>query len=339
MTDIVLAGGVRSALSHLAPLGLTSILRDSGDRDARSWWNVDTARPYVRSSMPDDEMAQTVTRHAAQRGGDSWVTAKINGPSRRGMSLFSPRIKAAQPEEWGEYVAERDAWLTANDSTLSPLDYRMLTALGQPAWWHCNAKDMRPDDGASRWEMKTRNRGEEFLANRLAPLTEIVARRSVAEVVAGMTGQSVVDELGGNAADSRTSTGLSVPGPVDSALAYVALWGIAALRTVHRSDDRQPSASVGMRPRRGVHPTCAYLPMFVSAVPPQHFAAVAASRALDEVGRRALEAPDEFGGSGEANWLREQGVYAVVVFPIRKTGSASAPERQILTGEVSILEE
>lgn len=337
MTDLMLGGAPRSAISHLAPLGMASILRDGGIRDARSWWDVDTARPHVCSSRTAAEMAELVIQHAARRSGHSWVNAKITGASRHGLSLFSPRIKAAQVDEWGEYVAERDAWLAANRDSLTALDFRMLTALGQPAWWHCDAKDTRPDDGASRWEMKTRNRGEEFLAHRLAPLTDVVALRSVQQMVAGLTGSSVIDELGKNAADSRTSTGLAVPGPVDSAFAYVALWGIAALRTVHRSGHRQPSPSVGMRPRRGVHPLCAYLPVFVSAVTPQHFAAVAASRALDELGRRAVEEAPETGGSGEEDWLREQGVHAVAFFPIRKSGSTSAPERQILEGEVSIL--
>lgn len=335
MTDLVLAGDPGSALAHLAPVGLTSILRDDGDRMSRSWWDRDTARPCVRTSLSSDELADTVIRHARQRSGDSWITARVSRDSRRGKSLFSPRIKSAQLDEWGGYVAERDAWLAQNRSALTSLDFRMLACLGQPAWWRCDAKETRPDDGASRWEMKTRNRGEEFLANRLVPLTEVLAQRSVAEVLDGLTGESATDDLGKEARDSRTSTGLTVPGPTDSALAYVALWALASLRLVHRVS--AISGSTGMRPHDRVHPTGAHLPMFVDAVTPQHFAAVTASRALDEAGRRYLEVADAAGGSGEADWLLEMGVHGVVVFPIRKTGSTSAPERQILTGEVRIL--
>lgn len=336
MTDLMLVGNPRSALAHLAPIGLASILRDGGDRSARSWWNLDTARPHVRSSLSVDEIGQLVIRHACERAEDSWLTAKIAGGERVGMSLFSPRIKAAQLHHWGGYVAERDAWLAENQAALTSLDYRMLASLGQPAWWRCDPKDTRPDDGASRWEMKTRNRGEEFLANRLVPLTKIVSKRSVTDLIAGLTGDCVVDELSKNAPDSRTPTGLSIPGPTDSALAYVALWAFASLRTVYRSSD--VSESVGMRPRHRVHPTVAFLPVFVRPVTPQHFASIAASRALDEVGgRREPEIAEYPGGAGEKDWLREQGVHAVAVFPVRKTGSTSAPERQILAGELSIL--
>lgn len=336
MTNLLFAGSPRSALAHLAPIGLASILRDSGDRSARSSWDLDTARPNVRSSLSVDEIGQSVIRHASERAEDSWLCAKIAGGSRQGMSLFSPRIKAAQLKQWGDYVAERDAWLAENGAALTSLDALMLASLGQPAWWRCDPQETRPDDGASRWEMITRTAGKEFLANRLLPLTEIVGRRSVEGLVGGLTGDSVVDDLGRNAHDSRTSTGLAVPGPTDSALAYLALWAIASLRTVHRAND--VSESAGMRPRHRVHPTVAFLPVFVRPVTPKHFAAVAASRALDEVGSRTRsEIGEDLGGSGEKSWLREQGVYATATFPVRKTGSTSAPERQILDGESSIL--
>jgi len=336
MTDLLLAGNPRSALAHLAPVGLASILRDGGDRSARSWWDLDTARPYVRCSLSVDEIGESVIRHACERTEDSWLCAKIAGGSRRCMSLFSPRIKAAELHHWGDYVAERDEWLAENQATLTSLDFRMLASLGQPAWWRCDPKETRPDDGASRWEMKTRNRGEEFLANRMVPLTKVMGHRSAAQVIAGLRGESLLDELSTNPPDSRTATGLSIPGPTDSALAYVALWAIASLRTAHRAKD--VSESAGMCPRHRVHPTVAFLPVFATPVTTRHFAAVAASRALDEVGSRGRpEIGENLGGSGEKNWLREQGVHAVARFPVRKTGSTSAPERQILTGELSIL--
>lgn len=336
MTYLLLAGSPRSALTHLAMVGLSSILRDSGDRSARSCWDLDTARPHVCSSLSEEEIGQLVVRHAYERAEDSWLCAKIAGGSRQGMSLFSPRIKAAQLHHWSDYVAERDAWLAANRAALTLLDFRMLAGLGQPAWWRCDPKETRPDDGASRWEMKTRNRGEEFLRNRLMPLTEVMSQRLGTDVIAGLRGESLVDELSKNAPDSRTATGLSVPGPTDSALAYVALWAIASLRTVYRGKD--VSESAGMCPRHRVHPTLAFLPVFVTPVTSRHFEAVTASRALDEVGTRARsEIGEDLGGSGEQDWLREQGVHAVAVFPVRKTGSTSAPERQILSGELGIL--
>lgn len=335
MTEILLAGDHRSALSHLVPIGLSSILRDQGDRSARSWWDTGAARPHLRTALSKDEVAVALIEHAAHRTEGAWLDAKIVGSPRDGMSLFSPRIKAASWGEWPEYVRQRDAWLEDYGHTLTPLDRRMLAALGQPAWWRCDERDARPDEGASRWEMKTRNRGEEFLAHRLVPLTRLVARRSATAVLAGLTGDAREDELGRGSPDSRTSTGLTVPGPVDLALAYAALWGLSALRVVHRKAG--VSASVGIGARRGLHPTRAYLPVFVEPVTPAHLAAVGASRAFDEAGRRAAGLSDQASGSGEEAWLRQQGVHGLAVFPVLKTGSGNAPERQILSGELIIL--
>ncbi len=149
MTDLVLAGDPRSALAHLAPVGLASILRDSGDRGARSWWDLDTARPCVRSSLPVDEIGQAVIRHASQRANDSWLTARRGASPKN--SLFSPRV-TVPADEWTAYVARRDDALAENPSTLTPLDYRMLTALGQPAWWLAGYPKSGSDDGASRWD-------------------------------------------------------------------------------------------------------------------------------------------------------------------------------------------
>src|SRR5699024_1466252 len=139
----------------------------------------------------------------------------------------SPRIKAIQePETWQELQAER---LSAIDEAYCPtprwLDLAFISGLGEPAYWVADSQGKcRPDSGASSWEMKTRNRGEEFIGNRLAGLCQVVADRTPEQVLTGLTGKEPRDEIGGGNINSRTPTGLSFPAPTDNALAWCALW-------------------------------------------------------------------------------------------------------------------
>jgi CRISPR-associated protein Csb3 len=61
----------------------------------------------------------------------------------------------------------------------------MIGALGEPAYW---PTDRNADAGASRWEMKTRNQGAEFVGNRLVPLAQAVAARTIEQTLTGLTG-------------------------------------------------------------------------------------------------------------------------------------------------------
>lgn len=60
-------------------------------------------------------------------------------------------------------------------------DYRYFGALGQPSYWSGEQTNhsLRSDFGASRWEMVTRNKGQEFIGGRLFPLAQKVAARPI----------------------------------------------------------------------------------------------------------------------------------------------------------------
>ena len=333
MKCMELTGSLVRMLSHLAPLGLAAILRDGADRTATFWWDVGRAVPMVGSQLDSVTIGEAVREFAAKRSANSWLQATISRGPRAGVSLFSPRIKAAvTDDDRRTHAEERREWLRVRGVELSDLDQALLGGLGEPAWWRCNPRESRPDDGASRWEMKTRNKGEEFFSGRLVPLTRAVAARTAEGVMAGLTGTDVVDETANNPAESRTSTGLTTPGPVDSAVAYCALHGIAMLPTVRRVSGL--SASPGMTPRDRVHPHRAFLPVFASPVTPRRFRSLVTSQEFEELGADLIadERSDVAGGP-----LIEQGVHAVLICEIRQEGSSSAPERQVLDGRVRVL--
>ncbi len=128
-------------------------------------------------------------------------------------------------------LVQQSRWEVLDELTTAGhhwLDLRFLAALGEPCYWSFNRKgDALQDDGASRLEMQPRNQGSEFVGTRLRKLAATVAQRDAAKILAGLTGQSVDDELGDNTPGSRTATGLASPGPTDNALAWCALWGIS----------------------------------------------------------------------------------------------------------------
>ena len=341
-----LAGELTSALAHFAAVGLAAILVDSelhsgsGDASAKTWWSdVIPARPLLSTTLDEVAVGEVVRLHAARHThADSWVQARVREGSRAGSGLFSPRLKSGPLSEIATFDAERQAALAASEArgAMSELDWRMLGALGEPAWWRCAEKESTPDSGASRWEMKTRNRGEEFVLNRLSPLAECVARRSAEEVWSGLSGRTVTDELG-RGPSSRTSTGLTPPGPADSAVAWCALWGLSVLSIAHVSAsegrERGMSQSPGTWPRNRVHPVLACLPAYTSPVSSARVRSVMSSARFDvaafgdvrQLGEDVL---------GARTWLSQQGVRALVKFRIHKGGSDSAPERWLLGGEV-----
>lgn len=328
MTEIELIGSARSALVHLAVLGLASILEDQGADGVRQWW-VDAAEAsaVVRSGLQRMDAAAAVLAHARVHAAEgSWVQATLVHEGAR-IGLFSPRVKAASSREsWARLQAGRTAHLTK--ATITPLDRRMIGALGEPAFWPVTGKDVQPDLGASRWEMKTRNRGEDFVQHRLAPLAKAVAARTPEGVLDGLTGRSTMDEVGRDSSDSRTPTGFTTPRPTDNALAWCALWGISQLWLVPQVGAMSQTA--GTWPRRRVHPDLFALPAFNRPVTVSMWRLVAGSRAFDRV---AFVDPE----AQETLWLREHAVAGIVRFRTRIAGSSSAPERLLLDGDIQSL--
>lgn len=321
---ITLGGSVQSALWHFCGYGLAAMLEEAGCGDVRLWWQDSAPARLVISGATKKEADRIVRAHAQRAMGPGhWVQARLSNGPRAGIALFSPRVKGAEDRaDWAAYLREREAAIDALDS---PLDEAMITSLGGPAHWRETQRDRNPDAGASRWEMKTRNRGEEFVSHRLTPLAEVVAKRGEGGISDGLTGRALVDELGGD--QSRTPTGFTLPRETDSAVAWLALWGISWFPLAHSAS--RVSATACANPSQATHPTDLVLPVFSEPTLPAKWRAILRSRYLPEAC---------FAGDVSARkWLIEQGVVATVQFPIRKAGSASAPERQILDGQVVVL--
>lgn len=335
-----IGGSITSALSHLFPVGLAGILEESGCTPVRWWWTDEAVSGVVLACpLGLESIAEVVLRHATRHAGpESWVSARINVGDRSGTALFSPRVKPPALGDWDSYSTERNRFLERAQHELTALDWRMIGALGEPAWWMCNSKESKPDSGASRWEMKTRNQGQEFVSHRLSPLAAAVTARSIASVISSLTGVHVVDEVGSDRADSRTPTGLTPPGPTDNVVAWCALWGIAALPTLHAESSpsraRGMSQSAGTWPRHRVHPAMASLPVFSVPTSVSHLRAVMLSRAFDVA---AFPSTDAIFTEGEREQLRQQGLRAIIRFPAEIGGSPSAPERVLLAGSIEAL--
>ncbi len=334
MTELRLAGDHRTALSHLAPVGLTSILRDGPDPSATFCWDPHALSAVVSTELSQVEIGGAIQAFAAAHSG-TWPSTTIGGGHRGGVRIFSPRSKPPRDDvEWCVYEELRESWLSDHEDVLTDLDFAMIGGLGEPAWWRHPFKTGSADDGASRWEMKTRNRGEDFIQHRLSPLMDALTARAPDEVVAGLVGDSLVDETG-SARESRTATGLATPRPVDTATAFVALMGMASLPVVRRLG--RVAATPGQVPRTGVHPRHAYLPISSTPMSPRRFSNIATSRSFDEIGKAFGELEEPSTGFGLGEWARDQGIFGVLVCRVRKAGSASAPERQILDGVVVVL--
>lgn len=339
MTLHHLTGNVDVALSHLALYGLASIADQSTGTASRLWWTEDqTPVPTVQTTLDAPQLAAAVHAHA-QRAADpaSWLMRRETGGTRAGAGLFTARAKVpADPGEWRHHAEETRAARRA--MTMNRLDRQMILGMGEPAWWRWEQASNRPDEGASRWEMKTRSGGKEFVLHRLAPLAKALAKRTPQMVLDGLMGRSITDETG-SSPSFRTATGLTTPGPVDSALAWCALWGMSVAPPVPRK--AAISRTPGVWPDDRLHPTRAALPVFTHPVTVTRLSQILLSEAFDTAGAvpsggDADPGPPIHGDAAKA-WLVEQGVRAVVVFPILKIETAGAPERQILSGDVRVL--
>lgn len=341
MNQLVIEGDVTSALSHFTALGVASIVDQLLGAEARVGIvsePMQRTRCAVHTRHSLDAIGNAVVQHAASNSQeDSWVKARISGGSRNDSPQFVPRYKPPKDaSEWRDICAQRSEWTREHDESLSILDERMLHGFGQPAWWRCDGKDNQPDAGASRWEMKTRNRGEDMVDKRMTPLAETVAQWKPIDVANGLSGKTCKDVVGKNKDDSRSSSGFRIPGPTDNAVAWCALWGMSAFPVVPRLGGM--AQTPGAWPRRNVHPKHMVLPIFHEPVSVYRYRAVVTSEMFD---LRAFcaerDEPDIAVVQQASAWLGEQGVSYLVKFPILLGGSSSAPERQVLSGEVELV--
>lgn len=351
---MILGGDITSALTSFAGLGLALILEGDGARRVRLGW-TDAAKPrmVVTADGYDDEaIAETVHRHAqVATSDDSWIQANLEDEPWNGASaVFSPRIKSATDKDSkkqapsAEEVANRwhrlqlARWDPAVDENNRSGDMwgwcssELIGALGEPAYWRfarADQKDPRPDEGASRWEMITRNQGKDFIKSRLRRLADFVADRDVSHVLSGLIGESTCDEAYANkrSDESRTATGLTPPKFTDSALAWCALWGIASFPVIHRLAGA--SVTVGALPVGRVTPEYLVLPALVGSYSLARWRAILTSAQL-------VRATTEKTGTARA-WLATHGVRALIQFSVFVSSNENARERYLRSGILTVL--
>ena len=340
MSELMLSGDARVALSHMAAIGLAAIIEEGGDNSVSLRWTAALAsRALITTERAGwQEVARAVREHARAHIAESnWTAASVGGDGDD-AGLLSPRIKTPDDAEGWRRLTDRRR--DAFDGLVTDrrwLDLRMIGALGEPAYWRFDRQGKpRPDDGASRWEMKTRNRGEDFVRHRLRKLASSVASRDIAAVHDGLTGAALVDEIDGSPG-SRTATGLANPGPADNAVAWCALWGISQFPVVPRiSRQSSTSGHISIGGGAGSRKQDLFcIPVPARPVRLARLRSVIVSRQLaDTAAAAASGRADEIEAQVARQWLLARGIGAVAVFPIGVFGSANAPERRALTGEI-----
>lgn len=327
---MMIAGTYMTALTTFAGLGAAAILEGQGARKVRLGW-TDAMEPRLVLTAPelaDEDIAAAVLAHArANAEDDSWIMQDLTAAPWNGNSaVFSPRIKGAGSDgAWAALQVDRhhgiDRLLVTRSASVS-LD--LIGALGEPAYWPVAGKNEHPDEGASRWEMKTRNRGEDFIRNRLRGLCQIVAARTPEMVRAGLVGDALLDGAyrGKRSEESRTSTGLTSPRFTDSALAWCALWGLSSFPVVHSVG--RSSVTAGATPKGRFTPQHMVLPVLVGQISLDRWRAVICSSQLDAV---AVEGVPSVPAA--ASWLTAHGVRGIARYSVSVSDNASAPERSI----------
>ncbi|MCP2255209.1 CRISPR-associated protein Csb3 [Prauserella aidingensis] len=323
MTRFVMAGADQEVLlHHMAFYGLGDILDEAGLDVALGW---EDGRPVLSGDGVEPDVIEDALR-AHLEGRRAWVT-QANGDGRGTMS---PRLTAfTDDEQWRRHQAAREDVLDRLAAQHLWGDLRYLTALGEPSYWSVNRRnDLLQDDGASRFEMQPRNRGSEFVGNRLRPLTDKLLGRKPGRIVSGLDGSAVSDELGGKP-DSVSATGMATPGPVDNALVWCALWGIGWFPLAHRVPGTAVTSGHLGRSRREWF----YVPVWRGRWRPARVRSILASAQLRDAAATGLDDYDPLDGRVASTWLRARGVIGVLRFPIGRFGSDNAPERRALRAE------
>ncbi|QWW19373.1 hypothetical protein I6B53_09830 [Schaalia sp. 19OD2882] len=285
------------------------------------------------ADLDDEGMATVVHEHAmVHTAPGSWLQSDLEcDPWDGGSAVFTPRIKkATTPDQWLALQQHRQAGIDEIRSSIegwAALD--LIGSLGEPAYWPVARRDPWPDEGASRWEMKARNGGGDFMRGRVRKVAEIVCDRTTYEVQSGLMGTTLTDEAYERPEESRTATGLTPPRFTDTALAWCALWGISSFPVVHMVG--KTSVTACALPVGKYMPERLVLPMFVGEHSLARWRAVLVSHELHEFARLgAAGAPDC------ARWLRNHGVLATSEHRLAVSDNSNAPERWLCDSSAPI---
>lgn len=337
---------VTDLLEVLHVYGLAAILEQETGSPAELGWISDSVAQVECAGLSDGEAATLVQRHASRHArASSWVqtTGKLDGADRGALSPRVGRILSRQTwRDWHKVRLNAIDLVQADDV----LSQRFIGALGEPAYW-LTGKESKPDRGASAWEMKTRNRGEDFTRNRLALLAGAVAARQVSDVEAGIRGVYVADEVGKDSQTSRTPTGLRRPGLADNVVAWCALWGLSYMPTrpvVPRTLFVLPrSRTAGVTVLKRTNYLAVPIPRF--PVSTARLRAVTRSAALTSVVEQDLRQggvqppQDDAKAVSDLQWLLDHGIIGVTVARKEFSDNANAPEPWAVVEKFSLLSE
>jgi CRISPR-associated protein Csb3 len=335
---ISLSGSVTDAFTHFYVGGLASIIDSRVSESVIVHWiDSETASLELHGGNLDlATAAGLVHTHAREHAENSWVT-EVKDLSFSGQRApMSPRLgRPESPADWAQLQQARfDAIEGLSNTASDVLDWRLLGALGEPAYWCIDGTGkFDVDQGASPLEMKARNNGQDFVRNRLSLLASAVATRSVEEVAEGMDGTIVRDEVGSGALNSRTPTGLRAPSLTDNAQAWCALWGLSLLPVRPVVMNHSPGRVQGARSLTSAVVTSKSGPRLVLPVPDRPLS-LGRLRSI-MVGSALTAAISAGSGPDDARRkLASQGVDLIVVFERHVTDNANAPERWLRAGNL-----
>lgn len=346
MNRIQIAGDAQSALTHFALYGLANIIQDELDQPVFvSFTDEVDPQAVIETEATDSAVAEAVSL-VAKRWSDpeSWVQDTLSYPDKKknvDRSPFSPRIQViSDPDVWKAHQRFRYTHLDHLEQENDHLALRLIAGLGETSYWRFQGKDRRPDHGASRWEMKTRNRGEEFIVHRFAPMCLELSTWTPADIFSGIIGEKTNDTLGKQKSDSRTSTGFTTPRATDVALAFCGLVGLGSFPVLPQT--AAISVTPAAYPRNVLHTQRMVLPIPAQAVTMSRLEGILVSAQLAHASYDGHENWDDekkaiLEQSAARKWLHSRGMGALVHFSVLKTGSSSAPERQVLTGSIEAL--
>ncbi|SES10290.1 hypothetical protein [Corynebacterium cystitidis] len=346
MYSIQIAGDAQSTLTHFALYGLAGIVQYELNQPVLvSFTSEVDPKAVLETTAGETEVAEAVL-HVAKRWSEpgSWAQDTMAYPDKKKSverSPFSPRIQVIDSRDtWIAHQEFRHRHIDQLEQAGDRLALRLIAGLGEASYWRFQGKDRRPDHGASRWEMKTRNRGEEFIVHRFAPMCSELSSWSSEDILAGITGTQVNDTLGKQKADSRTATGLTTPRATDVALAFCGLVGLGCFPVLHQSTEL--SVTPAAYPQNVLHTRHMVLPVPAQPITLSRLEAVLVSEALSHASQkysdeRAEDENETLEVTAAQDWLRARGMGALVHFSVLKAGSDSAPERQVLTGRIEAL--
>lgn len=339
---ITVAGDITSGLAHFALAGLSLLARSLTNSRIVTYWNQDPSPRGVLEvdDVHPEQLAEQI-RILSTRWATGWTSVRVKYAEGT-FSPISPRFKAIDPQkhpdDWIEHQVARTNILDELYKQDDMLALQLIQGLGEAAYWRFDGKDPRPDHGASRWEMKTRNRGEEFVSQKLFKYVEELAEWSPDKILSGIKGESATDPFGKE--DSRTPSGFTPPGETDLALAFTALLGIGQFPLTLRID--KMSVTPGAYPNSDLHPKVAVLPVSTVPITPERFESIALSKdwaiITQVLGSRILNRKCDASGLEETSTrLKQYGIPGAAVFRIHRGGSSTAPERYFEKGKIHLL--